>query len=693
MTAPRAREQHHPASPPDRLPPRRGGRPSSKTESAAGRPADLARPRVARRPLLRSRPALAAAALLAALGALALPATAEAQNNCTLNTGDVWCGTVTVGTETNSASDTVGHGFSGATFGTLTDNSGDQTFTYESGTYIVDRVVVAAGTFAGELHFRVQRGSGGDFALEDDHRAKLALHVEGSTTPFAFRDTTDNTRFGHVWSNSGLDWSSATSVTVRLRELPEAPTGFEAGVGNAQVALTWDTPASGANITRHEYRFKTGGGSYPTTWTPIGSSAPGGTNEASFTVTGLTNEIAHTFELRAANDSGGSAAVEDGPVTPTPGICDRTARVQELIILYLGEGGVTRTCAEVNVADLASFSSLPWSSSDIDSLKSGDLAGLTNLTLLFLGRNGLSSLPEDVFSGLSKVATLGLDANSLSSLPEDVFSGLSSLATLVLGANDLSSLPEDVFSGLSSLRSLQLESNDLAELPAGVFSGLTALTSIQLQDNELTATSLPRGLFSGLSSLNSLWLHDNDLAELPAGVFSGLTALRGLKLDDNPDTDDVLPLTVTVEKVGTDQARAEVLAGAPFAVDFTPAVVNGSLPASDTKLTVPKGSVEGTPVTVTRTSGTTEPVTVDIDLTTQPSLPGGHSGYEFVKAASGLPKTILSDVPNEPPVFNPATTMREVPENSAAGDRRGRSHTGGHGRGHRRHAGVQPGGG
>ena len=44
-----------------------------------------------------------------------------------LNTGDVWCGVVTVGTET-SGTTTTGHGFSsitGASFGTLTDNSDD----------------------------------------------------------------------------------------------------------------------------------------------------------------------------------------------------------------------------------------------------------------------------------------------------------------------------------------------------------------------------------------------------------------------------------------------------------------------------------------------------------------------------------------------------------------------------------------
>ena len=156
---------------------------------------------------------------------------------------------------------------------------------------------------------------------------------------------------------------------------------------------------------------------------------------------------------------------------------------------------------------------------------------------------------------------------------------------------------------------------------------------------------------SGLTALEQLYLQGNDLTALPDKLLSGLTALEILTLRDNPNTGDVLPLTVTVEKVGTDQARAKVLAGAPFAVDFTPTVVNGSLPSGVTKLAVAVGSVEGTAVTVTRTSGTTEAVTVDIDLTTQPSLAAGHGGYTFARATSGLPATILSvggDTPTLP---------------------------------------------
>ena len=79
MTAPRLREQRRPPSPPDRLPSPRGGHPSPSTASAAKRLAGFARLAGARRGLVHSARPLAAAALLALFGALALPATAQAQ--------------------------------------------------------------------------------------------------------------------------------------------------------------------------------------------------------------------------------------------------------------------------------------------------------------------------------------------------------------------------------------------------------------------------------------------------------------------------------------------------------------------------------------------------------------------------------------------------------------------------------------
>ena len=94
------------------------------------------------------------------------------------------------------------------------------------------------------------------------------------------------------------------------------PTNFRATAGELQVALTWDAPASGSGVTRHEYQYKTSG-EYLEDWKEIADSAPGEANEASFTVTGLTGGTAYTFELRAVSADGNSTAAEDGPVTPS----------------------------------------------------------------------------------------------------------------------------------------------------------------------------------------------------------------------------------------------------------------------------------------------------------------------------------------------------------------------------------------
>ncbi len=424
-----------------------------------------------------------------------------------------------------------------------------------------------------------------------------------------------------VSSNATLGTATATGTIIN-DDAPAAPTTFAAAVGDEEVVLSWDAPDSGSGVTRHEYRQKEGTGSYPANFTPIPNSGEGGTNEAVYTVTGLTNETAYTFELRAVAGAINGTAAEADAVTPTPGICGRTQQVQDAIVVAVSADD----CAAVTVADLAGTTAIIISEmtgvSDIAALKSGDFADLTGLNSLVITDQPLTTLPADIFSGLT------------------------ALETLVIAKNELTSLPANVFSGPSALTNLRLPQNQLSSLPAGLFSGLTSLTLLDLQKNNLS--SLPGTVFSDLTALRKLYLNDNDLGSLPAGLFSGLTALdlgvvSDLSLGDNPNIGDTLPLTVTVEKFGTDQARAKVLAGAPFAVDFTATVVNGSLPTGVTKLAVAAGSVEGTAVTVTRTTGTMAAVTVDIDLTTQPTLPTNHSGYTFAKAASGLPAEILPD--------------------------------------------------
>ena len=88
-------------------------------------------------------------------------------------------------------------------------------------------------------------------------------------------------------------------------------------MGNTEVALAWDAPGPDSGVTGYEYRYKTDA-DYPLTWTAIANSGPDETNEDSFTVTGLTNEVAHTFELRAVSAAGGGCRGGGGSVTPTP---------------------------------------------------------------------------------------------------------------------------------------------------------------------------------------------------------------------------------------------------------------------------------------------------------------------------------------------------------------------------------------
>ena len=150
-------------------------------------------------------------------------ATTVAAGTCTLNPGDIWCGVVTVALHTVGGSD-FGYGFADASestntsdTGALSDNDGNKTFTFGTNNYTVDFAVVL-GVGDGILTFSLTG------ALTAADRAKLILHVDDSSGSFAFSDSTDPTsQHSYAWTSTGLDWSSETSVTLRLREANTAP--------------------------------------------------------------------------------------------------------------------------------------------------------------------------------------------------------------------------------------------------------------------------------------------------------------------------------------------------------------------------------------------------------------------------------------------------------------------------------------
>ena len=367
----------------------------------------------------------------------------------------------------------------------------------------------------------------------------------------------------------------------------------------------------------------------------------------------------NTIHLEVTAEDGNAARTYTIVVTRggSGGVCGRTEQVRDEIV-YLVSG--VDACEDVSASHLSGITALVLQDHNIETLQSGDFSGLTGLASLYLSDNGLGNLPADVFSGLSALARLDLDGNQLDSLPANIFSGLTALTSLSLSDNELTVLPqgifsgltkfeylelrynslaslrEDVFSGLTALGEINLGENELTSLPAGVFSGLTALGEINLEENELA--SLPAGVFSGLTNLVDIDLTYNDLSSLPDGLLSGLTSLRFLRLSDNMV--DPLPVSVSLEKVGSSQFKAVVPVGATFAMDLPVSVsADGEIDGGADTVALSTGAVESAAVGVSRVSGTSGAVTVDIGAF--PGLPTLHYGYEFVKDSS-LPLEILA---------------------------------------------------
>ena len=149
---------------------------------------------------------------------------------CTLNTGDIWCGVMTVGNITHEGN-TIAHGFlDDPVGGELVDNTGDRELFTGLKVYTVTGIYVGSvGAIDGVLFVNL------DEDLSDDELAALALHIDvdgttlpldidnegitttSSTWPFSETDTFSAIEGQHAWTGESVDWSTATTVTVRLR--------------------------------------------------------------------------------------------------------------------------------------------------------------------------------------------------------------------------------------------------------------------------------------------------------------------------------------------------------------------------------------------------------------------------------------------------------------------------------------------
>ena len=117
---------------------------------------------------------------------------------------------------------------------------------------------------------------------------------------------------------NGVGESSEVSATATPVTTPGTPRSFTATAGNTQVTLGWQAPSSdgGSAITKYRYRVRRTDS--PGTWSPDWTDVTGGGSATSQVVTGLTNDVNYTFELRAVNTVGESSSIR---TTATPALC------------------------------------------------------------------------------------------------------------------------------------------------------------------------------------------------------------------------------------------------------------------------------------------------------------------------------------------------------------------------------------
>ena len=213
-----------------------------------------------------------------------------------------------------------------------------------------------------------------------------------------------------------------------------------------------------------DYRIEVSNNGNNGSWTDLKANT--GNTDTTYEHTDLAPGDTRHYRVSARNALGLSApSGTSSATTLSGGICARTAQVRNAIVEEIMDvNSSVTTCADVTSAHLMSLSStLDLTSKGINSLKTGDFVGLTNLTSLILERNALTELPAGIFDELTALTWLDLSDNAA-----------------------LSSLPPGIFDELTALTHLFLYNTALTELPPGIFNSLTALTELHLCGNQVT---------------------------------------------------------------------------------------------------------------------------------------------------------------------------------------------------------------
>ena len=122
--------------------------------------------------------------------------------------------------------------------------------------------------------------------------------------------------------------SAATATVTPAAGAPASPTNLSVTVGVGQVVLWWQHSTEGGPArSSYEYRFSVGAMISPDAMWQQLRTGPGTSSQSYYQVVkGLTNDMTHTFQVRAENAQGGSAPAT---VTATP-ISQPSCTIDEL---------------------------------------------------------------------------------------------------------------------------------------------------------------------------------------------------------------------------------------------------------------------------------------------------------------------------------------------------------------------------
>ena len=233
--------------------------------------------------------------------------------------------------------------------------------------------------------FQGQTETTGTVATDNDGTAEAPAEVQ-----FEMQDSESYTR------------GNTEPLKVRVLDndtAPSKPQSIKAEAKYTAVTLTWDDPAEdgGQTITKYEYRYSddNGGTWGPGTgtegWADVPMSNVGEANRNSYTVTGLDNGTAYTFEVRGVNVAGGGdeASIDETPIdatwafTVTPSSTDSHGDP----VATITEGNTIT--ARVEITNTVRFDdpvdvTLQWGGASL----SGALEGAAGASIITIAANG-----------------------------------------------------------------------------------------------------------------------------------------------------------------------------------------------------------------------------------------------------------------------------------------------------------------